>query len=186
MKELIAIQQELKAPKTQFNSFGKYNYRNCEDILEAVKPLLKKQKCCLTLQDTTQEIAGIPVITACATIKNDAGEIVQVTAQAGVDLNRKGMDISQSFGASSSYARKYCLGGLFLLDDTKDADATNTHGKEKAAPDKRTDDDIAKQFDDCMTLEDLKALWGSLSATQKKEFEGLKNRTKENISEGPF
>jgi hypothetical protein len=126
MKELIQIQSELKAPKSQFNSFGKYNYRSCEDILEAVKPLLLKYGCTLTIRDEVKEIAGIPFIESTASIQKD-DESRSVTAQAGIDPNRKGMDIAQCFGASSSYARKYCLNGLFLIDDTKDPDSTNDH-----------------------------------------------------------
>jgi hypothetical protein len=128
MKELIAIQEELKAPKNQFNAFGKYNYRTQEGILEAVKPLLKKYGCILTLSDQTKEVAGIPFIEATAIIKKDL-ETYTVYAQAGIELHKKGMDLAQSFGTSSSYARKYALNGLFLIDDTADADATNDHGK---------------------------------------------------------
>jgi hypothetical protein len=131
MEALAKIQQELKAPKNQHNKFGGYNYRSCEDILEAVKPLLKKHGCVLKLSDKTIEVAGIPVVNATVVIWKGE-DCATVSAQAGVDINRKGMDISQSFGASSSYARKYALNGLFLIDDTKDADATNKHGKEIA------------------------------------------------------
>ena len=126
MKELIKIQAELKAPKNQFNSFGKYKYRSVEDILEAVKPLLAKYECTLTIHDEVKEVAGITFIEATASIQKDM-EGRTVTAQAGIDINRKGMDIAQSFGSSSSYARKYALNGLFLIDDTKDPDATNDH-----------------------------------------------------------
>lgn len=128
MKSLTEIQNELKAPKNQYNSFGKYKYRSCEDILEAVKPLLKKHNCTLTITDGVLEVGSLVFIDATATI-SDGKESVSVRAQAGIDPNRKGMDIAQSFGSSSSYARKYALNGLFLIDDTKDADATNTHGK---------------------------------------------------------
>ena len=132
MKKLTEIQNELKAPKNQYNSFGKYKYRSCEDILEAVKPLLKKHDCTLTITDEVKEVGGMVFIEAIAqlTYGNASPNItVMVKAQAGIDPNRKGMDIAQSFGSSSSYARKYVLNGLFLIDDTKDADATNTHGK---------------------------------------------------------
>lgn len=126
MLELIKIQAELKAPKNQYNAFGKYSYRSCEDILEALKPLLVKYECTLTIEDNIKEICGIPYVESTATIqKNDAG--ISVTAQAGINPDRKGMDIAQSFGSSSSYSRKYALNGLFLIDDTKDADATNDH-----------------------------------------------------------
>lgn len=136
MKKLTEIQNELKAPKNQYNAFGKYKYRSCEDILEAVKPLLKKHDCTLTITDEVKEVGGLTFIEATATITEIHGqpnatslEYISVSAQAGIDPNRKGMDIAQSFGSSSSYARKYALNGLFLIDDTKDADATNDHGK---------------------------------------------------------
>jgi len=119
---LIAIQSELKAPKNQFNSFGKYKYRSAEDILEAVKPLLKKYNCYLTITETTQEIAGYLVLNSKVSI-SDGEKTIFVEAQAGINPERKGMDIAQSFGSSSSYAKKYALGNLFLLDDTKDADS---------------------------------------------------------------
>jgi len=126
-EKLVDIQGRLKAPKNQRNNFGKYNYRSCEDILEAVKPLLVEHKLALTISDyvdTTQA----PMVSATAKI-TDGTDTIEVSAQAGIDVNRKGMDIAQSFGSSSSYARKYALNGLFLIDDTKDSDATNTHGK---------------------------------------------------------
>lgn len=121
MEKLIQIQNELKAPKNQFNSFGKYKYRSQEDILEALKPILLNHKCTLTIYDEIKEIAGIIFCEATATI-TDGNSIISVKAQAGIDINKKGMDISQCFGSSSSYARKYALNGLFLIDDTKDAD----------------------------------------------------------------
>jgi len=131
--KLIAIQKELKAPKNQRNNFGKYNYRSCEDILEAVKPLLSKYALALTISDEIKELGGILFAEATVTL-GDMDAKVSVQAQAGIDPNRKGMDIAQSFGSSSSYARKYSLNGLFLIDDTKDADATNTHNKAPKAP----------------------------------------------------
>ena len=123
---LIAIQSELKAPKNQFNSFGKYKYRSAEDILEAVKPLLKKYNCYLTITEETNEIAGYLVLTSRVTIAC-GDESIFVEAQAGINPERKGMDIAQSFGSSSSYAKKYALGNLFLLDDTKDADSNKVN-----------------------------------------------------------
>lgn len=125
-EKLLQIQGNLKAPKNQRNNFGKYNYRSCEDILEAVKPHLLNVDASLMITDTVTEIAGIPLVEARAVFFDNDGK-VEVTAQAGIDPNRKGMDIAQSFGSSSSYARKYALNGLFLIDDTKDSDATNTH-----------------------------------------------------------
>lgn len=132
-ERLLKVQTELKAPKNQYNSFGKYKYRNQEDILEAVKPLLAKHSLNLIVTDEVKEVAGLAFINATAKVFGEAQEpVVEVSAQAGIDPSRKGMDIAQSFGSSSSYARKYALNGLFLIDDTKDADATNTHDKQPA------------------------------------------------------
>ena len=130
MKELLNIQSELKAPKSQYNSFGKYKYRNCEDVLEALKPLLKKNKCTLYISDNILEVGGLIFVEAIATIKNEKDQEVAVSAQAGINPNKKGMDIAQSFGSSSSYARKYALAGMFLLDDTKDADTMDNSKEE--------------------------------------------------------
>lgn len=125
MKELIKIQSELKAPKNQFNSFGKYKYRNAEDILEAVKPHLKENNCYLTLSDSIKEVGDRIYVEAVATIFNSEGQDVTVTASAREAATKKGMDESQITGAASSYARKYAMNGLFAIDDTKDADTTN-------------------------------------------------------------
>jgi len=131
MKNLIKIQSELKAPKNQRNDFGKYNYRNCEDILEAVKPLLDKYECTLTISDDIVEVGGRVYVKATATIYDIIlGVGSSVSAFAREPEQQKGMSESQITGASSSYARKYALNGLFLIDDTKDSDATNTHDKE--------------------------------------------------------
>lgn len=127
-KSLIKVQSELKAPKGQRNKFGNYNYRSAEDILEAVKPLLAKNNLAMQVSDTVQEVAGIPYVESMVIVSDGTDQLV-VTAQAGIDPNRKGMDIAQCFGASSSYARKYALNGMFLIDDTKDPDATNDHGR---------------------------------------------------------
>jgi hypothetical protein len=124
--KLVDIQGRLKAPKNQKNSFGNYNYRSCEDILEAVKPLLTEHKLVVNLTDEIMELGGLLFVQATAVI-SDGEKSIAVKAQAGINPNKKGMDIAQSFGASSSYARKYALNGLFLIDDTKDADATNDH-----------------------------------------------------------
>lgn len=129
MKELTAIQQELKAPKSQRNSFGNYNYRNCEDILTAVKPLLAKNGCSLTLSDSMQQIGNHNYVQCTATLMSAEGEQVWVQGWAREAESRKGMDDSQITGATSSYARKYALNGLFAIDDVADSDATNTHGK---------------------------------------------------------
>ena len=126
---LLAIQQELKAPKSKFNRFGNYNYRNCEDILEAVKPLLQKYNASLVITDDVLEVGGVVVITAKVVFTDSNGVTTTVQAHAGVEVNKKGMDVAQTFGASSSYARKYALNGLFLIDDTKDYDSDEYHNQ---------------------------------------------------------
>lgn len=123
MKELIAIQKELKAPKTQYNKFGKYQYRSCEDILEAVKPLLIKYGCTLTLSDEMVNMGNRFYIKTTARFSNK-DKILKVTAYAREAETKKGMDEAQITGAASSYARKYALNGLFLIDDCKDPDRT--------------------------------------------------------------
>jgi hypothetical protein len=155
--KLVNVQATLKAPKNQRNNFGNYNYRSCEDILEAVKPILKKEGLTLMLSDT---INNEPLyVVATATI-SDGTDSLSVSAQAGIDPNKKGMDVAQSFGASSSYARKYALNGLFLIDDTKDADATNMHGKvsKKASTGTLTDSKQWLQKDSVQFNNVLKAI----------------------------
>ena len=125
MKELISIQSELKAPKSQYNKFGGYKYRKAEDILEAVKPLLAKQKCTLIITDVVVLIGNRFLVKATATIKNEKGECETTTGWAREEETKKGMDGSQITGASSSYARKYALNGLFAIDDNADSDTTN-------------------------------------------------------------
>lgn len=126
--KLANVQSALKAPKGQYNSFGKYKYRSCEDIVESVKPLLKQNGLLLTLTDEIVNIADRFYVKATATIiDTDKGESVSVSAFAREEETKKGMDGSQVTGASSSYARKYALNGIFAIDDTKDSDSTNTH-----------------------------------------------------------
>ena len=132
MKELITIQSELKAPKTQYNKFGGYKYRKAEDILEAVKPLLAKQKCTLVITDDIVMVGNRIYVKATATIKNEKGEYETSTGWAREEETKKGMDGSQITGASSSYARKYALNGLFAIDDNADSDTTND-GQHQAA-----------------------------------------------------
>ena len=127
-EKLVAIQSELKAPKNQHNSFGKYNYRSCEDILEALKPLLKKHGLVLVITDDIAAVGPHTYVKATAEL-SDCDSKVESSAFAREALERKGMDASQITGATSSYARKYALNGLFCIDDTKDADSTNTHDK---------------------------------------------------------
>lgn len=133
MEKLVKLQSELKSPKYQYNQFGGYKYRNCEDILESVKPLLDKHGLVLNITDSLGELCGIPYTEATASIFDPKKPDVVVTskAQAGIDPNQKGMSLGQCFGASSSYARKYALNGLLLIDDNKDPDVTNNHSTTK-------------------------------------------------------
>jgi len=129
VQKLSKIQQNLKAPKGQTNNFGKYKYRSAEDILEAVKPLVNKEGLILTLSDEIQLIGDRIYVKATARLTDGEQEVVTI-AFAREEASKKGMDASQVTGAASSYARKYALNGLFCIDDTKDSDATNDHGKQ--------------------------------------------------------
>lgn len=128
IEKIVAIQSELKAPKGQYNSFGKYNYRSCEDILEGVKPLLAKHGLVLTIQDSIDLIGDRFYVKATVTI-TDGKEQLSTSAYARESLDKKGMDASQVTGATSSYARKYALNGLLAIDDTKDADTMDNNKK---------------------------------------------------------
>ena len=129
--KLMNVQSELKAPKNQYNSFGKYAYRSCEDILEALKPVLLKHKAAVIVTDDIVFVDGRHYVKATVKfIDAETGEMVENSALAREEESKKGMDACQLTGATSSYARKYALNGLFCIDDTKDSDATNTHGKE--------------------------------------------------------
>lgn len=135
---LQAVQMELKAPKDQYNNFGKYSYRSCEDILEAVKPLCEKQGLLLSLTDEIVEMGGRNYIKAIArVIEMDTGKEFFTTAFAREDELKKGMDGSQISGCASSYARKYALNGLFCIDDTKDADTHDNRSEVKLASQKQ-------------------------------------------------
>ena len=132
-QKLTGVQCKLKAPKNQFNSFGKYHYRSCEDILEAAKPLLKEADLSLTLTDKIEFIGDRFYLVATAILSDGENEII-TTAYAREEEAKKGMDGAQVTGAASSYARKYCLNGLFLIDDTKDGDSTNQGDKTPEKP----------------------------------------------------
>ena len=126
-KKLSVIQTELKAKKSSYNSFGKYYFRKAEDILEAVKPFLLREGVSVRLDE--ELIHDTPPTLKSTAIISDGENSIQATAIVGVDLNQKGMQTAQQFGAASSYGKKYALGNLFLIDDTADADSTNSHGK---------------------------------------------------------
>lgn len=176
---LLQVQAELKAPKNQRNNFGNYNYRSAEDILEAVKPLLTKHKLSMHITDEVMEVGGITFINSTVVVSNGEDK-VSASAQAGIDVNRKGMDIAQSFGSSSSYARKYAMNGMFLIDDTKDADATNKHGKTSPSPTTKGDSEwFSKSIDYIKNAKDKKskelaykqvvAKYGELASDKQKQ-----------------
>jgi len=126
-EKLSLIQEEFKAKKSRYNSFGKYYFRSAEDILEALKPFNKKYKVYFTVNE---KYLGDGVIESTATVfDTDGANFIPATALVGVDFNQKGMQVPQQFGSASSYGKKYALGNLLLIDDTQDSDATNTHGK---------------------------------------------------------
>lgn len=125
MKELIIIQSKLKAPKARRSLFGNYNFRSCEDILEAVKPLLNENGCTITISDSIELVGERYYVKATATLRNSQGETVEASAYARESFSKKGIDESQLTGVSSSYARKYALNGLFAIDDSVDSDSIN-------------------------------------------------------------
>jgi len=184
MKELIEIQNKLKAPKGQYNSFGKYKYRNCEDILEAVKPLLKEQECTLTISDEMVMIGSRYYIKATVIIKNSNGEQEVTTAYAREEETKKGMDSSQVTGATSSYARKYALNGMFCIDDTKDSDTTNTGASQSNSTSNNVDADTLalalQEINGAQSKETLLEIHKNYSAlrTNTKFMDALSSRKK--------
>jgi len=128
-EKLSTIQQRFKSKKSRFNSFGKYYFRSAEDILEATKPFLKELGVAITINEDLIGSDEVPVIETTAVLYDDKGMTISANALVGVDLKQKGMQKPQQFGSASSYGKKYALGNLFLIDDTQDSDATNTHGK---------------------------------------------------------
>ena len=141
-EKLSQIQVRFKSKKSRFNSFGKYYFRSAEDILEAIKPFNKELGVYVTINEELVGTEPVPVLKTTATLC-DGTNHVSASALVGVDLNQKGMQTPQQFGSASSYGKKYALGNLFLIDDTQDSDATNTHGKSKS---KLTDIIAAKNF----------------------------------------
>jgi hypothetical protein len=131
-EKLATIQTKFKSKKSRFNSFGKYNFRSAEDILEATKPFLLELGVTVTINEQIISVDPIPMMQSTASV-SDGDNAIHATAIVGVDLNQKGMNVPQQFGSASSYAKKYALGNLFLIDDTADSDATNDHGKKKFA-----------------------------------------------------
>jgi hypothetical protein len=158
MRELLSIQEELKAPKNQFNAFGKYKYRSCEDILEAVKPLLVKYGVTMVISDSLVNFGDRYYIQATVTLRK-GDDSIQTTALARESLSKKGMDESQITGTASSYARKYCLNGMFLIDDTKDADTMDNSHKEPSRANKQTIDTLYEWAEKLHQTDPEKASW---------------------------
>jgi hypothetical protein len=132
-EKLATIQTKFKSKKSRFNSFGKYNFRSAEDILEATKPYLLELGVSVTINERLIENEPFPILESTATISDTDGTFRNATAIVGVDLAQKGMQMPQKFGSASSYGKKYALGNLFLIDDTADSDATNSHDKGNVA-----------------------------------------------------
>ena len=161
-KKLMDIQRELKAPKGQYNSFGKYKYRSCEDILEAVKPILSKHGCAAVITDTLVHTGERYYVQATAILYDtETGDEVCNSAYAREEETKKGMDGSQITGTASSYARKYALNGLFLIDDTKDADTGAYH--------EQTNPEVVGEVE----IETLKKVANALGAKTKNEFRSV-------------
>ena len=151
-EKLAIIQQELIAPKNQYNSFGKYNYRSCEDILEGLKPCLRNVRAAVTVSDEVVQIGERYYIKATATLHDaESNESISNTAYAREDEGKKGMDVSQVTGATSSYARKYALNGLFCIDDVKDADTRDNRQNE--AKEQKQAEEHQKEFENSVVSE---------------------------------
>ena len=185
-KTLATIQTKLKAKKSSYNSFGKYYFRKSEDILEAIKPFLLEHGVYVTVNEEIAAVDHVPMIQSTATI-SDGKDAIHATALVGVDLNQKGMQTAQQFGAASTYGKKYALGNLFLIDDTEDADAGNKHGvvdkiKAKAKP-AITAEQMAQAKDYMLAGGDVKAIKSKykLTVSQEKQLNELKEE-KEHIT----
>lgn len=188
IKNLVNIQSELKAPKSNFNSFGKYRYRSAEDILTAAKPILSKYGCQMTITDDIVFIGSRFYIKATVTIADEEGNTESVSAFAREDENKKGMDGSQITGTASSYARKYALNGMFLIDDTKDADTDEFHNQttqtssrtkftktflKEHGSERISGDEIAKLKKACLNAGESMSLERALTACKKSSIEEI-------------
>ena len=171
-EKLSKIQVEFKSKKSRFNSFGKYNFRSAEDILEATKPFLKELSVTITVNEELLTMkpgsCDQPVLKTVATI-SDGKDSISATAIVGVDTDQKGMQMPQRYGAASSYGKKYALGNLFLIDDTQDSDATNTHGKATAAKQKLTNESLAKAKEYINKGGSIEAIKAKYVVTKKHE-----------------
>jgi len=173
MKELIEIQKEISVTKTKHNEFGGFNYRSCEDILVAIKPLLDKHKALLLITDEVKSIGDNMFVEATAVFQVGENSI-SVKAQAGINLNRKGMDVAQSYGSSSSYARKYALAGMLLLDDNKDAD-TKDNTKENIPSTEKELEKVKETLIKAHESGDLKKAYFKLPDIQQTELRDFAN-----------
>ena len=177
-QKLAIIQTELKVKKSSYNSFGKYNFRKAEDILEATKPFLLKHGVTVTINEEFIMTDPVPTIKSIATI-TDGKDSINATAIVGVDLGQKGMQTAQQFGAASSYGKKYALGNLFLIDDTADADSTNNHGKSNAVNKIKQAAKPAITKEQLAKAKEYVAAGGSIDAIESKY--KLTNEQKANI-----
>jgi hypothetical protein len=183
--DLARIQHELKAPKGQFNSFGKYKYRSCEDIVEAVKPILASGGCHLNLSDDVVAVGDRIYIKATASIFKGSELLGQSTAFAREPDDKKGMDASQITGTASSYARKYALNGLLAIDDTKDADTdehTAQRNKASKAPVSALDPILCNRLHACQDVDELSAIWVGLTPDQRIAHNHIKNEVKARLA----
>jgi len=180
---LVKIQSTLKAPKGNFNSFGKYKYRSCEDIVEALKPILADHGYHLILSDEVVGVLDRVYVKATATIYSGSEVVGFSTAFARESLDKKGMDDSQITGTASSYARKYALNGLLAIDDTKDAD-TDEHTAQRNTPVKTlpVDPAISQSIHSCTNIDELTACWKSLTVGQREAHSKVFTEVKERIS----
>ena len=175
-QKLAIVQTKLKTKKTSYNAFGKYYFRKAEDILEAVKPFLLEQGVSVIISEEIIATDPVPTLQTTATI-SDGENAIHATAVVGVDLNQKGMQTAQQFGAASSYGKKYALGNLFLIDDTQDADGSNDHGKKskvitkikQAAKPNITADQLKKAEEYVLAGGDIKAIEGKYKLTDKQK-----------------
>jgi hypothetical protein len=182
--QLALVQAELKAPKGQFNNFGKYNYRSCEDIVEAVKPINRAHDILLVMSDTVKEVGGRVYVEAMAmAICLSDGTSIKVTASAREAENKKGMDDSQITGAASSYARKYALNGLFAIDDTKDADTNEHKEQEKKEPKVNYISQIKSTKDEFELHDIFKEAWVNTKGKEQDNIKAEYDKRKIEITE---
>jgi hypothetical protein len=179
------MQCELHAPKNQYNEFGKYKYRSLEDIAEALKPLEKKYNAAVLLSDEVVEVGGRVYVKATATLlpaEEGVTGRIQTTAFAREEETKKGMDAAQITGSASSYARKYALNGMFLIDDVKDPDATNKHGKEDAPAPPPTKEQLIEKAQKCKSRKELASLYHSLTEPIQSEVRDAFNEIREKLN----